>query len=130
LTLGGTILDATGKVGLLVEAANRSASVGRMLRGWDRCVVLAIGPDRIHLLIDGGRASLRPPPAHDVGLSFELDESTLDRLMGGALTPLEAKMQGLIRTSGSLFDILRFAAILSGSVKEAARPADVEGGAP
>jgi putative sterol carrier protein len=114
-------LDAAGKVGLLVEAANRSASVGRMLRGWDRCVGLAIGPDRIQLLIDGGRASLHPQPADDVGLSFELDESTLDRLMAGALTPLEAKMQGLIRTSGSLFDVLRFAAILSGSVKEAAR---------
>jgi hypothetical protein len=123
-------VDAAGKVALLVEAANRSDSVGRMLRGWDRYVGLWIGPDRIHLQIEGGRASLGAPLAGEVGLSFELDESTLDRLMGGALTPLEAKMQGLIRTSGSLFDVLRFASILSASVKEAARAGEAGGGLP
>ena len=121
-------MDAAGKVGLLVEAANRSDSVGRMLRGWDRCVGLAIGPDRIHLLIDGGRASLAPP-AGEASPFFDLDEGTLDRLMAGTLTPLDAKMQGLIRTSGSLIDVLRFAAILSASVK-AARAGDAGGGLP
>ncbi len=122
-------MDAAGKVGLLVEAANRSDSVGRMLRGWDRCVGLAIGAERIHLLIDGGRASLGPA-ADDASPFFELDEGTLDRLMAGTLNPLEAKMQGLIRTSGSLFDVLRFAAILSASAKEAARAGGAGGGLP
>jgi putative sterol carrier protein len=120
-------LDAAGKVGLLVEAASRSASVGRMLRGWDRCVGLAIGADRIYLVSEGGRASLGAPPEGGASLSFELDESTLDRLMAGALTPLEAKMQGLIRTSGPLFDVLRFSAILSALVREAARAGDAGG---
>ena len=111
-------MDAAGKVGLLVEAANRSDAVGRMLRGWDRCVGLAIGPDRFHLRIDGGRASLGPADG-DASPAFDLDEGTLDRLMAGTLTPLDAKMQGLIRTSGSLIDVLRFASILSASVREA-----------
>ena len=121
--------DAGCKVGVLVTAANASATVSRMLRGWDRCVGLAIGPSRVHLLIEGGLASIGDPPAVGASPAFELDEGTLDRLMNGALTPLDAKLHGLIRTSGSPFDILRFAAILSASIR-AARSARPVGGQP
>ena len=111
--------DAARKVGTLVEAANLSPSVSRMLRGWDRHVGLTIGPSRLCLSISGGLASLVEPTNDGSGPAFELEEATLDRLVAGAITPLEAKLQGLIRTSGSLIDVLRFAAILSASIRAA-----------
>lgn len=70
------------------------------------------------ITIADGQATLRTDSLGKADLSFTLNEETFDAIMAEKITPLAAKIQGKIKSSGNIMDILRFASILSASVKQ------------
>lgn len=105
------------KVQIIVDTANSSEAVRAMMRNWDKLIRLSFDQTNVQICIAGGKASLNQHNANE-DISFTLKEMTLDRLMRKEITPLMAKMQGLIHSSGNIIDILRFASILTTSIKE------------
>lgn len=108
------------KVQTIVETANSSNTVRAMMRNWDKVVSLSFDQIKVEIHITGGKASLDHYNANG-DIFFTLKEATLDRLMREEITPLAAKMQGLIQSTGPIFDILRFASILTASIRECNR---------
>ena len=107
---------AAVKLAAIVGAANESPVVTRMMHGWDRKVALSIDGQSYVIVSEGGRASLTEGTLEAANLHFSLSENTLALLMARQLTPLMGKMKGLIQSSGSIVDILRFSSLLSASV--------------
>jgi putative sterol carrier protein len=111
-----TAMCVINKLQVIVDAANASEAVRAMMRDWDRVVGLLLDQTNAKICITGGQASVDQYNSRE-DIVFALQERTLDRLMGREITPLMAKMQGLIHSSGNIIDILRFAAILTASLK-------------
>lgn len=105
------------KVQIIVDAANSSAAVRPMMRNWDKLIGLSFDLTNVQICFAGGKASLNQYNANE-DIFFTLKETTLDRLLRREITPLMAKMQGLIHSSGNIIDILRFSSILTTSIKE------------
>jgi putative sterol carrier protein len=105
------------KVSKIVEASNGHDAVRALLKGWDRVVRLSLDRDTCDIVLRDGQAELRTVPERKFDLSFALSDETLDALLDGKVTPIGAKLAGKIRSSGSIVDVLRFAAILSAAVK-------------
>ena len=111
-------MDVTAKVLRIVETANTSEKVRRMMKGWNRTVRISIDNTTHEITIAEGQATLRTNPLGKADLSFTFNEETFDALMAEKITPFAAKIQGKIKSSGNIMDILRFASILSASIKQ------------
>jgi hypothetical protein len=101
----------------IVSAANESPAVRRMMAGWNRKVALTIDGFPFTILALDGRASLVEAAVESATPSFTLSLDTLELLRDRRITPLMAKMKGLIHSTGSIVDILRFSSLLSASVQ-------------
>jgi hypothetical protein len=113
-------MDPVTTVHSIVQAANGDASVLRMLHGWDRKVALIIGSTTVGVVFNAGTAAVVQLAPEDANISFRLSEDTLELLATRRLTPLMGKMKGLIHSSGNTVDRLRFASILTASIRAAA----------
>lgn len=121
-------MAVTAKLLQIVETANTSETICRMMCGWNRIVHLSFDAAAHEIIITDGRATLRTEVSGKAELLFILDEKTLDDLLSQRMSPLTAKMQGRIKSSGNIIDILRFASILTTSIKELHGPAIAEKG--
>lgn len=120
---GSIVIERVGgpleTVEAIVGAANADPAIARTLLEWDRTIKLTVGSQTGFIVVEGGKARMAPHAASP-DISFQLSEETLDSLLAGRITPLMAKLRGLIRSSGSTMDILRFARILSACAKQEA----------
>jgi putative sterol carrier protein len=109
-------MDPETKLRLILQTANDTPAVRTMMTGWHRNVSLSVDTNTYAIALADGRAILQDVAQARPDLSFTLSEQTLDELMQGMTTPLAAKLAGKISSSGSILDILRFAAILTAAV--------------
>lgn len=106
------------EVNAVIDAANATETVNRMMRGWDRTIALNIGVSPFWIRVSAGKATLLESAPAKTDISFTLKQETLALLMSQEITPLGAKLKGLVQSSGNVMDILRFSSILSSSIKE------------
>ena len=115
-------MDTSHKLARIIDIANATDNVRRMMAGWNRTVALFLGDQVYHICIADGQAAILGEGNGQPALSFTLNEETLDALMAQHLTPLAAKLQGKIGSGGNIIDILRFASILSTAIKHLPSP--------
>jgi hypothetical protein len=110
-------MNVTMKLTRIADTANSTDGVRRMMTGWNRTIAVVLDGEVYEFEIRDGQATLHTDNLGQATLSFTLAERTLDELLADRITPLAAKLQGKIKSEGNIIDILRFASILSASVK-------------
>lgn len=110
-------MDTQGVIQGIIDTVNSTSQISRLLEGWERIIALRLGTGQFVIQVADGWASLQNPISGKADITFELDDCTFEKIVTQKITPLLAKLQGLLQSTGNIFDILRFSSILTSAIK-------------
>lgn len=101
----------------LVNLLNDTEGLRRPVRGWHRRVLFLVDDEPLLLILGGDRVEIRAERPAEADIVFTMDSQTLRQIVDEKITPLKAKTDGKIQSTGKLMDILKFVSVLSNTIR-------------
>lgn len=102
----------------IVSTINTNENNTKSIVKWNKKIFIKIDSTDFTVKIENGAAGLELGKPQNADMSLEMTGEVFEKMAKKEITPLEAKLKGELKTSGSIIDILKLGSLWNSAIDE------------
>lgn len=108
----------------IVSSINTNENNKKSIAKWNKKIFIKIDSCEYTVKVENGVAHLESGKPQKADMSLEMTDEIFNKLVNKKITPLEAKLNGNMITSGSIIDILKLGSVWNCAIDELNKKCD------
>jgi|GEM_PF-3256311 len=109
----------------IVMAINTNKRNKKSIAKWNKKLFIKIDSSDYTIKVENGEAELETGRPQKADISLEMTTEVFERMANKEITPFKAKLNGDLKTSGSMIDILKLGDLWRSAIDDLAKTANI-----